>query len=126
MTAVVDGRLLAVTSADYDASLHVWDLTTGRPLCDALRGHRRRVSALAVTTLGGRALAVSGGEDSVRVWDLAALREAGPPLPVPYGVRSLAAFPGGRCLCGGDLWWGGRPCGGNLWWGRCLCGGNPW
>ncbi|WP_262371272.1 caspase family protein [Streptomyces sp. WAC01526] len=50
-------------------------------LRDTLTGHEDRVRAVACTSLGGRPVAVAGGDDgTVRVWDLAAGTAVGQPL----------------------------------------------
>ncbi|MGW6913895.1 WD40 repeat domain-containing protein [Kitasatospora sp. NPDC054939] len=78
MTAAVwDGRALAVTGAQ-DGGVVLWDLATGKPVGEPLRGHEGRVLAVASAVVGGRTVAVTGGEDGwVRVWDLAAGKDLG-------------------------------------------------
>jgi WD40 repeat protein len=50
--------------------VRVWDLATGTQL-QQLSGHPGGVSALAVATLDGRPIVITGGGDStVRAWDL--------------------------------------------------------
>ncbi|MDH6580743.1 WD40 repeat domain-containing protein [Kitasatospora sp. MAP5-34] len=58
-------------------------------LVRTLTGHQGQVTAVATAVVAGRALAVTGGRDgTVRVWDLAAGREACPPLPCRTDARS--------------------------------------
>jgi WD40 repeat protein len=55
--------------------VRVWDLTTGREHT-ALTGHTYSVTAVACTSIEGRAVAVTGSDDAtVRVWDLTTGRE---------------------------------------------------
>jgi len=57
----------------------VWDLDAGAPLVEPLEAHENFVNAVALGELGGRPIAVSGGDDEiVWVWDLG----AGGPLAV--------------------------------------------
>jgi WD40 repeat protein len=59
-----------IVSGSYDASVRVWDATTGQPVGAALTGHTGSVSAVAVGRAGDRDVIVSGATDaSVRVWD---------------------------------------------------------
>ncbi|MFD8530257.1 WD40 repeat domain-containing serine/threonine protein kinase [Streptosporangium canum] len=46
----------------------------------ALTGHSAPVTAVAVTQLDGRPVAVSAGDDTVRVWDLTTRKQIGEPL----------------------------------------------
>ncbi|MGH3934055.1 MAG: hypothetical protein ACRDS1_03575 [Pseudonocardiaceae bacterium] len=66
----LDGRPVAVTGS-WDATVRIWDLTTGTPIGDPLTGHTSGVDAVACTQLDGRPIAVTSGVDSTgRVWDL--------------------------------------------------------
>ncbi|MFI9559351.1 hypothetical protein [Nonomuraea endophytica] len=54
-----------------DKTIGVWDLATGRQLGKPLTGHTDTVTAVAVGTLSGRTIAVSGSRDTtLRRWDL--------------------------------------------------------
>jgi eukaryotic-like serine/threonine-protein kinase len=53
-----------VVSGSDDGTVRVWDLEAGRSLGAPLEGHRRKVVAVAVGELGGRPIAVSGGNDN--------------------------------------------------------------
>ena len=62
---------LAVTGS-WDATVRIWDLTTGTPIGDPLTGHTDAVAAVATAVLpDGRPVAVTGSwDDTVRIWDL--------------------------------------------------------
>lgn len=63
-----DGRRVA--TGCEDGTIQLWERSDGR-LLRTLRGHRGRVSCLALAIVGGRDLLISGGWDRViRVWDL--------------------------------------------------------
>ncbi|WP_239339540.1 trypsin-like peptidase domain-containing protein [Frankia sp. CiP3] len=100
--ATIDDRTVAVTGS-WDGTVRTWDLATGRPFGAPLYGEimngpssrsmddRRldlktestvsRMTTIAVTQLGGHTLAITGSHDhSVRLWDLTAGKQLGPPL----------------------------------------------
>jgi WD40 repeat protein len=69
-TAVLDGRPVAVTTGN-DATVRVWDLTTGQPRGEPMTGHTGSVRGVATAVLDGRPVAVTTSDDAtVRVWDL--------------------------------------------------------
>ena len=86
-----EGRAVIVSGGE-DGTVRVWDLATGRPVGEPLRGHDGPVESVAVGELEGRAVIVSGGADgTVRVWDLATGRPVGEPLRGHDGpVKSVA------------------------------------
>ena len=58
----------------------MWDLTTGDPIPTPVMKHDGSVNAVACTTLNGRPVAITGGDDlTVRMWDLT----TGDPIPAP-------------------------------------------
>ena len=60
-----------IVSGGADGTVRVWDLTSGAPRGEPLRGHDGEVTSAAVGTLEGRPVIVSGGDDgTVRVWDI--------------------------------------------------------
>ncbi|ACU74756.1 WD-40 repeat protein [Catenulispora acidiphila DSM 44928] len=85
-TTVVDGRPVAVTATGSalglaDPAVRIWDLTTRRPIGAPLTGHADAVCAVTTTTLHGRAVAVTAGNDAtVRIWDLATQSQLGAAL----------------------------------------------
>lgn len=56
-----------VVSGSHDATVRVWDLDSRGLLYEPLEGHKGTVNAVAVGALGGRPIAVSGGNDRM-VW----------------------------------------------------------
>ncbi|MFY1632835.1 hypothetical protein ACN27F_06015 [Solwaraspora sp. WMMB335] len=70
------------------SKVHVWELATGRPVRPAYRGHRRDVTAMAVTAVGdGRAVVASSDDGgTVHVWDLTRRRPLGPPFTDNSGL----------------------------------------
>ena len=72
----LDGRPVIVSGYvrdsddSYKGAVRVWDLTKNRALhSELLRGHDGAVSSVALGTLDGRPVIVSGGDDNtVRVW----------------------------------------------------------
>jgi WD40 repeat protein len=71
VTASLDGRPVVISGSD-DQTVRVWDLVSGAAICEPLRDHDARVSAVATARLQGRPVIISGSHDhTVRVWDLA-------------------------------------------------------
>ncbi|GAB3430632.1 caspase family protein [Actinophytocola sediminis] len=63
------GALAAVSGRDQ--LVRVYDLNTGQPAAEPLRGHTNKVSALAFTSVAGRPVLASGGHDrAVLLWRL--------------------------------------------------------
>ncbi|MGA4992846.1 WD40 repeat domain-containing protein [Nonomuraea bangladeshensis] len=74
-TAVVGERALAV-SGGADATVRLWDLTTGTQLGDPLIGHKGRVDTVRTAILKGRHVALSAGRDGrINLWDLETLAQ---------------------------------------------------
>ena len=91
-TAVLDGRIVAVSGGgDGDAAVRVWDVDQMRPIGRRMTGHVGQVTALATGTLdNGRAVALSGDTEAVRVLDLSLCVPIGVELPTPGPVSALA------------------------------------
>ena len=93
-----DGRTLL--SASDDATLALWDVTTGLRV-RTFRGHGGRVTAGAFTP-DGRAVVSGGADMTIRLWDLT----TGEPLREFDGemdyVWSLAVSPDGRTVLSGE------------------------
>lgn len=85
-TATVAGRPVAVTATGSalglaEPAVRVWDLMSRRPIGEPLVGHTDAVCAVTTTTLDGRPIAVTAGNDAtVRLWDLTTHRQIGTPL----------------------------------------------
>jgi hypothetical protein len=90
-----DGKRLASV---LDATIHLWDATSGRKLL-TLTGHTKQVRSLAFTP-DGKSLASSADDESVRVWDLPAGQEkrAFRGQPSEYANSDLAFGPDSKQL----------------------------
>ncbi|WP_130295385.1 WD40 repeat domain-containing protein [Pseudonocardia sediminis] len=89
-----DGRPIAITGS-ADATVRVWDLTTGTPIGEPLTGHTDWVNAVAALVLPDRRpIAITGSWDNtVRVWDLDTGTPIGEPLTGHTGhVAAVAAL----------------------------------
>jgi len=89
-----DGRVLLVTGGD-DASLRMWDPSTGRPVGDPFKGAGARVLSIAALGSGeGRAvLAIGGSDGSILLWDPYNGQSLSPPFRAHSGpVLAAAAF----------------------------------
>ncbi len=92
-----DGRPVAVTGSQ-DATVRIWDLTTGAPVGNPLTGHTGAVRAVATVVLPeGRPVAVTGSDDAtVRIWDPVLPGAVGHPLHVTAEVQGVAMCRSGR------------------------------
>ncbi|MET7303567.1 hypothetical protein ABZS54_32640, partial [Embleya sp. NPDC005575] len=85
-TAVLDGRPVVVVGADSgrgagrENAVRVFDLTTGTEFGAPLTGHTCVVTGVATAVVRGRPVAVTGGRDGARVWDLITREPIGEPL----------------------------------------------
>jgi WD40 repeat protein len=84
----LDGRPMAAGLREEEGVLHRWELRTGArhgvpfPACSGTR------PSLACTMVDGRPIAVTGGDNGVLVWNIAAAEPEGVPLPGP-GARGI-------------------------------------
>ncbi|MGX4694952.1 WD40 repeat domain-containing protein [Streptomyces sp. JNUCC 63] len=105
--AVVDGRLVVVTSS-WDGRIQVWDVATrtGAMGRAPLTGHTGPVWAVATAVVDGRPLVVTGGDDrTVRMWDLVSHHQVGSDLVFPSEVTAVTMAPDGQLVVGfgGDI-----------------------
>ncbi|MFI6324622.1 WD40 repeat domain-containing protein [Nonomuraea sp. NPDC050556] len=71
MTVAHIGSRTVLVTGQADGTVIVWNPKTMEPLLPPFPGHHGAVTGVAVTTLDGKPIAVSGGDDgSIRVWDL--------------------------------------------------------
>ncbi len=74
------GRTVIVSGGD-DATMRVWDATTGASVGDPLTGHTDWIYAIADGQIGDQTIIASGsGDRTVRVWDAATGVPVGEPL----------------------------------------------
>jgi WD40 repeat protein/beta-lactamase regulating signal transducer with metallopeptidase domain len=92
-----DGKMLAVAGSEAGKVI-VYDLAAGKPR-GSLGGHASAVTAVLFSPDG--ATLVSGGSDgTLKVWDLATLKER-VSLNSPLSIRALAFSPDGKTLAQG-------------------------
>ena len=97
-----DGRTLLATGGE-DATVRLWDPTTGTQVGDPLTGHTSRVLAVVVVPLsGGRVLLATGSTDcTVRLWDPVTGAQVGDPLTGhtdSVNAVAVVPLPDGRVL----------------------------
>lgn len=85
-TAVLDGRPVVVAGAESgrdagrEHAVRVFDLANGAEFGAPLVGHTCVVTGVATAVVRGRPVAVTGGWDAARVWDLTTREPIGEPL----------------------------------------------
>jgi WD40 repeat protein len=88
-----DGSRMAIANND---SFTIYEWPTGRPL-HVLTGHGKIAWACAFSPKGDR-LATTGGDSTVRIWDVQSGKPVGEPRPFTQLVYSLHYFSDGRLL----------------------------
>jgi RNA polymerase sigma factor (sigma-70 family) len=94
-----DGRRLLFT-VRYGCGVQLWDLATGREILDQ-QGHASSVACLAFTP-DGRSI-VSGGVETVRVWDARTGQQRQVLSPPCWFVNQVMARPDGRTVMTGGM-----------------------
>lgn len=94
--AAAPGRPAVMVSGCADATLWTWDVDSGRPLGDALRGSVRQIAAVAAvhTDDGLIAVTASKGDDVVRKWGLLGADPGPPRLAGHEGPVTAVAIAG--------------------------------
>jgi WD40 repeat protein len=90
----IDGQPVVVTGSK-DGTIGVWDLQTRRQLGEPLPAHSSTsggVQALAAGSIADVPVAVSGGRDFVRLWNLATGQQVGQQLAGHYGDVNAVAM----------------------------------
>jgi WD40 repeat protein len=88
-----DGSRLAIAEDDSTA---IYEWPTGRRL-HTLTGHSKPVWACAFSP-NGQQLATTGGDSTVRIWDVRTGKPVGEPRPFPQLIYSLQYLSDGRLL----------------------------
>jgi WD40 repeat protein len=93
-----DGTRLV--SGGDDKTVRLWDVATGSPIGQPLRGHDERVTGVAFSPDATR-VASASGDKTVRLWDAATGRPVGQPLRHNNAVQSVAFSPDGSRIASG-------------------------
>lgn len=91
-----DGKILASGSDDH--SIILWDVTTGQPIGQPLKGHSDEVMSVAFSP-DGKTLASGSADHTIILWDVATHQPIGTPLMGHTDIVSTVAFsPDGKTL----------------------------
>lgn len=102
-----NGRILASGAGYSDASVRLWNPSTGKAIGSPLAGHHRYVQALAFSP-DGNTLASASADQSIRLWELERGQEIGVLRGHVQEVWALAYLPDGKRLVStskdGSVW----------------------
>jgi tetratricopeptide (TPR) repeat protein len=99
-----DGRLLLTVNGAPGATsaARLWDAQSGQAASPVM-SHPREISARAIAFHpDGKSFATGCVDGSVRLWDVATARQAGPPWTLRHGALAIAFGPDGRSLLAVD------------------------
>ena len=77
--------------ASDDSTLQIWDVTSGTPVCDSLRGHADQITSTAFSADGTR-VASASGDGKIILWDAVRGQIIGGPLEGHTAVVTSVAF----------------------------------
>lgn len=100
MAISYDDSMLATVHGDY--SVRLWDVDTGKPIGEPLRGHEYVPSAVAFSP-DGRLLASGGGDNKVILWDVAGRKKLDELTNHSNFIWTLAFAPDGKTLATSGL-----------------------
>lgn len=91
-----------VVTGSADKTVQLWDVATGKPLCEPLRGHTGAVKSISFSPDG--TLIVSGSHDkTLRMWDAVTMQPLGEPLRGHTAwVNSVSFSPEGTHIASGS------------------------